>query len=324
MAEFTRSRNPNTAELSEVIGFILLLALVVSAMSIWMMYVLPINGREGEITQMNNMRDQFTDYKFTLYSLRTAQTIDNLSSITTSTPLNLGTGGGNTQGGGIFLPLLRPIASSATVSVRDTGDTFALDSSAYHGSAGKQGEFPFNITSLEYSSNNNYYIRQQYSYELGGVFLSQADGVTDRVPPLNTLQRSANNSVIVTVVPVKVSGGGTIGGIGPVRIDSRFRTLSPLNISVDAYQQNSWASISVTTADRATAAMWSSLFTGMAVQEPLDAADFTVSNTTQNSKTTAFFNITGSNPSPTWNDVTLHIQRADYYVSFDNIASGRA
>ncbi len=70
--------------------------------------------------------------------------------------------------------------------------------------------------------------------------------------------------------------------------------------------------------------MWSSLFTDIAVQEQLDTSDFTVSTITQNSRTTVFFNITGSNPSPSWNDVTLRVQRADYYVSFNNIASGLA
>ncbi len=229
--------NPE-AGLSEVIGFVLALALIVAIMSTWIIYVVPVDGRNNEIAQMNSIRDQFTEYKIGLDEIRSAQTINNLSPVMTSTSIILGTAGGDVEGSGLFLSLLRPVASPATLSVRDTGDSFDIDSSSYHGSPADMGEFPMNITSLDYSSANNYFIQQRYSYALGGIFLSQPDGVTNRVPPLISLQRSANNSVIVTVVPVKISGGGTIGGIGPVRIDTRFRTLAPYNISMGSYQPN--------------------------------------------------------------------------------------
>ncbi len=320
MAEGRQSRNSNTGGLSEVIGFILLLALVVSAMSIWMIYVIPVNGREGEITQMNNVRDQFTDYKFTLDSLRTSQTIDNLSPITSSTSFNLGTGGGNTQGGGIFLSLLRPIDSSATLSVTDSGDTFAVDSSSYHGSAGDLGEFPFNITSLEYRSNNNYYIQQQYSYQLGGVFLSQPDGKTNRISPLISVARAANNSVVVNVVPVRMAGGGSVNGNGPVRVDSRWRTLPKYNISQDPYLTNTWVNITVTSADDATAGIWKSVFSDLVSREQLDPAAFTITSTKNpaTGRTSVVLHITGSNPDPNWKAVSLYVQRAEFAVAFNS------
>ena len=83
---------------SEVIGFILLLAVIVTAFSLWMIYVVPANGREAEISHMNEVKDRFTDYKISLDSLW----INNESGVTLSTSFNLGTGGGNTQVGGSF------------------------------------------------------------------------------------------------------------------------------------------------------------------------------------------------------------------------------
>jgi hypothetical protein len=55
--------------LSEVVGFILLLGVLVAAIALWMTYVVPINGREEEIIQMNLVKDRFTDYKISLDSL---------------------------------------------------------------------------------------------------------------------------------------------------------------------------------------------------------------------------------------------------------------
>src|SRR5512137_1180511 len=101
----------NERGLSEVVGFILLLGVVVAAFSLWLTYVVPAEGREKEIEQMNSVKDRFTDYKVSLDSLW----INNQSGITLSSSFNLGTGGGNTEAQGLFLPLLKSRSSSATV-----------------------------------------------------------------------------------------------------------------------------------------------------------------------------------------------------------------
>ncbi len=181
----------NDVALSEVIGFVLLLGLIVAALSLYQVYVVPISGREVEIAHMNRINDQFTDYKFTLDNIRTSLLVNNLSPVITSTSITLGTSGGNTMAGGLFVYLTKPIPSPATLSINTTGDTFDIDSSKrQYYKANPQSyvpnitEFPMNITALQYSSNNHYWIQQQYSYQLGGVFLSQSDGVTNLISPL--------------------------------------------------------------------------------------------------------------------------------------------
>jgi len=317
------TNNHKEAGLSEVIGFILLLALTVAALSVWMVYVVPVTGREEEIAQMNIVKDQFTEYKFTLDALRTNIAIDNLSPVMTSTSFTLGTGGGNTQAGGVFLAMLKPIASYGTLSVQDTGDQFNIDSSNYHGSAGAKGEFPINITSLKYSSHNNYWIQQQYVYQLGGVFLYQDIGATNRISPLISIANAANNSIVVYVVPVNLVGGGSITGNGPVRVDTRQRILPKYNISQDYYLNNKWVNLSVSTSDNSTAAVWQNVFTDTVVREQISSSAYTLSSiwnpTTK--RTTVFINITGSNPTAPW-DVALYVQRAEFYVTFNNIAQG--
>ena len=55
--------------LSEVIGFILLLGVLTAAMALWMMYIVPANGRVAEISHMDDVKNQFTNYKISLDSL---------------------------------------------------------------------------------------------------------------------------------------------------------------------------------------------------------------------------------------------------------------
>jgi len=310
--------------LSEVIGFVLLLALFVAALSLYMVYIVPVNGRDAEITQMNRINEQFTDYKFTLDNIRTSMIVNNLSPVMTSTSFYVGTPGSNTQAGGVFLYLLKPVSSTATLKINTTGDTFDIDSSSYHSVKSAMVDFPMNITALEYQSNNNYWIQQRYSYQLGGVFLYQADGVTNRISPLLSVSNASNKSVVVNIAPVNIVGGGSISGNGPTRVDTRMRVLPKYNISTDPYLSNTYVNLSYTTGDNNTAAVWTNIFRTVATRDKIDSSAYSVSTAynTGTKKTTVFMNITGSNPDPSWKDVSLYVQRAEFYVTFNNIASG--
>ncbi|MDO8871403.1 MAG: hypothetical protein Q7V05_01535 [Methanoregula sp.] len=307
--------------LSEVIGFVMLLALVVAALSLYMVYVVPISGRDDEITQMNRINEQFMDYKFTLDNIRTSVQSNNLSPVMTSTSFNLGTEGGNTQAGGFFLYMLQPVSSSATLSINTTGDTFNITGSSYQTD---NEELSLNITALEYRSNNYYWIQQRYSYQLGGVFLSQDDGITNRIPPLISFTNAANNSVVVNIAPVQVVGGGSLSGNGPARVDTRLRILPKYKISTDPYISNTWVNLSVTSADYTTATMWLNIFKDIAIRKQLDSSAYITgsANNTATKKTTVFIYIKGTNPDLNWPDVSLYVQRAEFYVALNNIASG--
>ena len=304
-------RSRHEKALSEVVGFILLLGIVVAAFALWSVYIVPANGREAEITQMNAVQDRFTDYKIALDSLW----INNQTSLTVSTSINLGTGGGNTEAGGFFLPLLNPIASPAVILVNNTGDSMWVNTSTNPAGSVIQ------LNTLEYQSQNNYWIQQRYYYQTGGVFLSQPDGVIYRVSPpfsFNAATSSGTPFALVKLEPIQIIGGSTIGGNGPVRIDSYLRTpANPVTL-----QQNSWVNISVNVTGNATAQMWMGLFNDTAARGGMpNVQQWYTFNEMYNSGTGrgyAWINITGPSTLP----VLLSYQRADFVVTLNNIASG--
>lgn len=313
--------------ISEIIGFVLLLAIMIAALALYTVYVVPVNGREDEIRQMNYVEGQFTDYKLTLDALWTSRLINtngpspvlNVTPVISSSVMRLGNGG-NSQLGSLSFPLFKPVASSATLSIKTTGDTFDIDSSSYHRSPDNKGEFPLDITALEYQSNNYYWIQQQYSYQLGGVFLSQDNGIINRISPLISITNSNNKSIVVNVVPVQVFGNGSHTSNNLVRLDTRQRIRPNYNISSPSYLNNRWVNLSITTADSATAAMWQNFFLGLAATEQIDPAAYAIGNVWNpvSKRATVFINITGTSPDPY---VSLYVQRAEFDIVFDIVAS---
>lgn len=300
--------------LSEVIGFVLLLGLVVAAFSVWTIYVVPVNGRDAEISHMNAVKDRFTDYKAGLDSLW----INNQSGVTISTSFNLGTGGGVTQAGGIFLPLLNPIPSSASLAVKDGGDKLIVNSSTL-----PTGRV-FNLSMLEYQSNNNYWVQQRYYYQTGGVFLSQDNGSICRISPSISLGKANDGTVdvaSVNLVPIQVLGGSAIAGNGPVRVDSQVRT--PTRIA--NLQQNSYVTITVNVKDKPSALMWMNVLNETRIRGGLTNSSwysFSVTEDPVSKRGKAFMNITGPSSTPDTMDTYLTLQSVDYVVTINNIASG--
>ena len=60
---------PRDDALSEVVGFVLILGVIVVALSLYQVYGVPAAGRENEIAHMNQVKDRFVDYKLALDSL---------------------------------------------------------------------------------------------------------------------------------------------------------------------------------------------------------------------------------------------------------------
>jgi len=326
----------NDVALSEVIGFIMLLALVVTAFSLYSVYAVPVIGREDEIAQLNYVEKQFTDYKLMVDTLWISRLINvngannpmypvlNVTPAISSTTMRLGTGG-TSQPGGFSLSLFKPVASTGLLSINTTGDTFNIESNNYNSTVNK-GEFPLSISALKYSSDNYYWIQQRYTYELGGVFLSQDDGTVNRISPLISITRTGSTSFAVNVVPVQVFGVGSYSAISsnnPVRLDTRQRILPNYNISSNQYRNNQWVNLSITTADNATAAMWLNLFKGIVASEQIPSYDIasygykTGISPPGSEKTTVFLFIAGQNPQ----SVALYVQRAEFDVIFNMVAS---
>ncbi|NLV26240.1 MAG: hypothetical protein GXY48_03595 [Methanomicrobiales archaeon] len=99
--------------LSEVIGFILIIGLLVVVMSLYITYVVPSEGRTNEIEQMDYIKQQFLDYKLNTDALWLNNNIG--QSITQA--LTMGTAGQTTTGMFAGFSLVSPIGSSGSVMV---------------------------------------------------------------------------------------------------------------------------------------------------------------------------------------------------------------
>lgn len=298
----------NDRGLSEVIGFVLILALVIVAISLWMTYVLPAQGRELEISHMDNVGDWFLDYKIAVDSLW----MNNEIGVTDSTTLTLGSKGGNTQTSGLFLPMMQPIGSSGSLAINNTLDTMTITTS-------NNQTFTIPMSSLVYQSNNNYWIQQQYYYQLGGIFLSQdingVTGVTNVVSPLISIYNVSNTASVV-IVPVRLNGGGSIAGEGNARLNFRLQEQPDYTITTP----NKWVTITVNVKDTQTAIMWRNLFRDIVSREQIPKTWYPDPNnpgySSQGNRGVAYINI--SSPSAAAN-VNLEMKRADYFTSLNSV-----
>ncbi|MDD2254922.1 MAG: hypothetical protein PHF71_11450, partial [Methanoculleus sp.] len=145
--------------LSEVVGFVLILGVIVVALSLYQLYGVPAVGRENEILHMSAVKDRFIDYKISLDSLwlNSINGTNSLEGTTLSTSFDLSTEGGYTQGsGGVIFPVLAPIPSGGTISVNRFYDNLTINST---GMAPPVRLEPMGEVAFE--SSNNYWLQQR-------------------------------------------------------------------------------------------------------------------------------------------------------------------
>jgi hypothetical protein len=236
--------------LSEVVGFVLLLGVLVLALSVYLLYAVPAEGRENEIAHMNMVKDRFTDYKIALDSLW----VNDKSGVLLSTAFDLGTGAAATEGGGFALPILSPVGSGGSVAVKGGGAVLNI-------TAEKDGQKhvliqDLSLGSLTYTSSNNYWVDQTWTYQMGAVFLAQEGGTTVRVGPSIAAAKTQSGNITLTVAPISLNGSAKIGGSGPVRIETRMRWSDPSSLD-GAYDR---VDLTVTAEDMESARAWERAF----------------------------------------------------------------
>ncbi|MGB8219677.1 MAG: hypothetical protein WCE46_04775 [Methanoregula sp.] len=407
--------------LSEVIGFVLILGIVMAAFSLYMVYGVPVQGRENEINHMNDVQDQFIAYKINVDSLWT----NHQTGLAMSTSFPLGTAGQTAQGSTSIIPILQPVGSSGTLAINQrttTPEIFIISSASYitntttmysvgqsaipttqtypnapssllinistanaswgnptpgsvliigngwnatvnvtpnisdcltpgfgnnvtyqtgcYGSDitvtvvknsvtslnravvysnitpgplysinlldpayGLQSviTYPATMTfsttgtpalttstvaaqyayqvqspytysvplgAVEYSANNNYWIPQSYYNQMGGVFLSQIDGITYKLPPEITFVNNGNGNITVNIVALAYdpANSGAIGGSSPAQVSTSLESNSG-SLPYAPVSPNTWnASINITTPDPNAATMWANYLNSAANQ----------------------------------------------------------
>lgn len=287
--------------LSEVVGFVLLLALIVVALSLYQVYGVPAAGRENEIAHMNQVKDRFVDYKIALDSLW----LNDREGVLISTAFDLGTGAATTAGSALSFPILSPAGSGGTLVVKSGGANLTI----------KGNDTPLlqdlPLGSLSYTSSNHYWVDQTWTYQMGAVFLTQEGNTTVRVGPSIAAAKTEDENVTLTVAPIRLEGSATIAGSGPARVETRMRRSdSP---PVETYD---WVNLTIEADNPATAAAWNRAF-GEVRQRAIEENISSSWVTTEKSGNTATLTVKPEGGKK----VFLSIYPANYTVTIHNAAS---
>ena len=112
------------------------------------------------------------------------------------------------------------------------GETLLLQRSHLCVHTSLQSNYTYSVPlgALEYRANNNYWIPQNYYYQMGGVFLEQSDGVTPIIPPSITFTYNNTPSAPITVnidaIAFDQSNVYTISGTTPIQVGTKMESNS--------------------------------------------------------------------------------------------------
>jgi hypothetical protein len=332
--------------LSEVVGFVLILALVMAAISLYITYVVPAQGREDEIQKMTQVRDWFVNYKTQVDTLwmnspptvpfrytRSAEALSpviadrkGLFSTTSggtilSQVIDPATGSGTTPAR-MFIPILAPIRSSAKISLSDYGETFTIATNS-------SPPITMQMKGLEFQSQNNYWIQQTYTYQNGGVFLVQnatgdkADISVLSYPAIAIINDTTttlpefDNTPEVNIVLVNMTGTteGAIGTSSPVMVRTWLNDPPEYMIANRTFTN---VTLTVHTRSAPYAQMWVDTFNN-AVRSGLANSTSTLPGplATIVNTTDARITIAGPNNSP----VNLTVSQANYTAHLQGVQS---
>ncbi len=125
----------------------------------------------------------------------------------------------------------------------------------------------YNLTiplgAIEYHAQNNYWISQDYYYQLGGIFVTQDDGnSTYKLPPEITFSNdTATNIVTVNInaLVIDQTSRGIVGGNSPVQIKTTLKSNDDLPY-IAGTANAKWIRIGINTTDSKALAMWRNYF----------------------------------------------------------------
>jgi len=126
---------------------------------------------------------------------------------------------------------------------------------------------PYNVSiplgSLEYRAQNNYWISQNYYYQLGGIIVTQYDGnSTYKLPPEITFSNDTATNIVTVNINALVfdqSSSGIVGGNSPVQIKTTLKSNAALPY-VAGTANTKWIRIGIVTTDSKALEMWRNYF----------------------------------------------------------------
>jgi hypothetical protein len=202
MIKNSRASHSFESGLSEVIGFVLIIGLIVVVASLYLTYSVPAQGRENEILHMNEVRDQFVAYKIGVDALWTNSQIGTAM----STSFNLGTLGAATQGGFSFIPIMHPVSSVGTLALNQRQEVLTVqsrglirDGTVISSQTLVPGSLSFNVTPQQFIVNISDDTPSDYSSGKRSVLVQQGQNwsVNVTVNPRTTYYKYATSPPLV-------------------------------------------------------------------------------------------------------------------------------
>lgn len=178
---------------STVVGAVLLLAIIVSIFSVVRIGYIPEWKNDAEYSHMNDVWKDMADLKskIDLITIALASDPDSQNTeITMSVPFHMG--GGD-------VPLIGTIKSSGTLSVNKNDCNITI-------SQGSNGDLidPVACGSVSYTSQNRYYVNQDFIYEGGALILSQGERSSMMLYPSIRVSRTPANEYNVSIHIVEI------------------------------------------------------------------------------------------------------------------------
>ena len=183
---------------------------------------------------------------------------------------------------------------------------------------------PMTMGSVEYQSGNNYFIQQDYYYQMGGIFLQQQDGMVAKIPPDITVSKISTNTGNITNVMINeiiIIGDGIIGGTTPVQVQSLIADLQHPNNLAQGIPNARWVAITVTS-DPDAVRMWNETFSRIRISSSKIPYNVPLSwSVVTSTPTSSTFNITGEFQTGGTYDIQLDIQRVFLQASLQRIGT---
>jgi len=179
-----------------VIGAVLLLAIIVSVFSVVRIGYIPEWKNDAEYSHMNDVWEDMADLKskIDLMTIVLASDPNSTNTVTMNVPFRMG--GGD-------VPLIGTIKSSGTLSIANRKEcNMTVTSSSGGNQVYTTG--PILYGTVNYASQNRYYVNQDFIYEGGALILSQGERSSMMLYPSIRFSRAPGDSYNVSVHVVEI------------------------------------------------------------------------------------------------------------------------
>jgi hypothetical protein len=175
------------------------------------------------------------------------------------------------------------------------------------------------LGSVEFQSGNNYFIQQNYYYQMGGVFLQQTDGMVNKIAPSIGLSANVDNITKVKINEIIILGDGIIGGTTPIQVETQLTdTIQPVQIP-QGIANAKWVAITIQT-DPEAAKMWNETFSRIQIGASKYPYNVPISwSEVRGGPASSTFIIDGIDPTNSTYDIELDMNKAYLLTSIERV-----